>query len=154
MLRCLEVEFFSLSASCVAISLLCAAPFSSMCSTQSNTNSRKLRLRYGCQFLWCALALSVLPCFSRAMRLRYRNGPIAELSRERTGWDLRFSRLILRSYAPVCGYPLWVVTSCSLVSGCLLGCYDREGLSMKRTDFIFVHLLLPCQEDILNVIAE
>jgi hypothetical protein len=27
------------------------------CSTQADNNSRKLRLRCGCQFRWCALAL-------------------------------------------------------------------------------------------------
>jgi hypothetical protein len=58
MLRCLEIEFLSLSASCVAVSPICAAPFSNMCSTQADNNSRKLRLRCGCQFPWCALALT------------------------------------------------------------------------------------------------
>jgi hypothetical protein len=27
-----------------------------MCSTKADINSRKLRLRCGCQFIWCALA--------------------------------------------------------------------------------------------------
>jgi hypothetical protein len=44
------------SASCVAVSSICAAPFSSTCSTQSDNNSRKLRLRCSCQFPCCALA--------------------------------------------------------------------------------------------------
>jgi hypothetical protein len=44
MLRCLEVEFLSLSASCFTISSICAAPFSNMCSTQTDNSSRKLRL--------------------------------------------------------------------------------------------------------------
>jgi hypothetical protein len=35
-------------------------PFSNMCSTQADNNSRKFRLRFGCQFPWCALALSIL----------------------------------------------------------------------------------------------
>jgi hypothetical protein len=39
------------------ISSVCAAPFSNMCSTQADNNSRKLRLRCGCQFSWSALAL-------------------------------------------------------------------------------------------------
>jgi hypothetical protein len=33
-------------------------PFSNMCSTQADHISRKLRLRCGCQFPWCALGLS------------------------------------------------------------------------------------------------
>jgi hypothetical protein len=37
MLRCLEVEFLSLSASCRSLNL-------NMCSTQADNNSRKLRL--------------------------------------------------------------------------------------------------------------
>jgi hypothetical protein len=60
MLRCLEVEFLSLSTSCVAVSSICAAPFSYMCSTQAANNSWKLRLRCGCQFPWCAVALKVV----------------------------------------------------------------------------------------------
>jgi hypothetical protein len=36
----------------------CAATFSNMCSTQADKNSRKLRLRCGFQFPWCALALT------------------------------------------------------------------------------------------------
>jgi hypothetical protein len=59
MLLCLEVEFLSLSASCVAVSSICAAPFSNMCSTQADISSRKFRLHCGCQFPWCALALRV-----------------------------------------------------------------------------------------------
>jgi hypothetical protein len=35
-------------------------PFSNTCSTQADNNSRKLQLRYGCQFPWCALALTTL----------------------------------------------------------------------------------------------
>jgi hypothetical protein len=35
------------------------APFSDMCSTQADNSSRKLRLRCGCQFPWCAAALRV-----------------------------------------------------------------------------------------------
>jgi hypothetical protein len=42
---------------CIAVSSICAAPFSIMCSTQADNNSRKLRLRCGCQFPLCALAL-------------------------------------------------------------------------------------------------
>jgi hypothetical protein len=45
------------SASRVAVSSVRAAPFSSTCSTQSRNKSRKLRLRCGCQFPWCSLAL-------------------------------------------------------------------------------------------------
>jgi hypothetical protein len=56
MLSCLEVEFLILSASCVAISTICSVLFSNMCSVHSGNNSRKLRLRCGCQFSWCALA--------------------------------------------------------------------------------------------------
>jgi hypothetical protein len=59
MLRCLEVEFLSRSRSCVAVSSICAAPFSNTCSTQADMSSRKLRLRCGCQFPWCALAVNV-----------------------------------------------------------------------------------------------
>jgi hypothetical protein len=44
MLRCLEVEFLSHSASCVAVSAICVAPFSNMFSTQADRYSRKLRL--------------------------------------------------------------------------------------------------------------
>jgi hypothetical protein len=53
MLSCLKVEFLSLSASCVAVSSICDAPFSNMCSTQADNNSRKLLLRCGCQFPCC-----------------------------------------------------------------------------------------------------
>jgi hypothetical protein len=56
MLCCLEVEFLSLSESCVAVSSICVAPFSNMCSTRANS-FRKLQLRCGCQFPWCALGL-------------------------------------------------------------------------------------------------
>jgi hypothetical protein len=59
MLRCLEVEFLSLPASCVAVSTICATTFSNMRPTQADNNSRKLRLRCGCQFLWYALALRI-----------------------------------------------------------------------------------------------
>jgi hypothetical protein len=48
MLRCLGAEFLSLSVSCVAISSICVAPFSSTSSTQADNNSRKLRFRFGC----------------------------------------------------------------------------------------------------------
>jgi hypothetical protein len=34
--------------------------FSNMCSTQADNISWKLRLRCGCQFPWCSLALSVI----------------------------------------------------------------------------------------------
>jgi hypothetical protein len=54
MLRCLEIEFLSLPASFFAVSSICAAPFTNMCSTQADNNSRKSRLRCGCQFPWCA----------------------------------------------------------------------------------------------------
>jgi hypothetical protein len=37
-----------------------AALFSNMCSTQADNSSRKLRLRCGCHFPWCALALLIL----------------------------------------------------------------------------------------------
>jgi hypothetical protein len=40
-----------------AVSSICAAPFSNMCSTQADNSSGKFRLRCGCQFPWCALAL-------------------------------------------------------------------------------------------------
>jgi hypothetical protein len=43
---------------CVSVCSICAAPFSNMCSTQADNNSRKLRLRCGCQFPWCALGLN------------------------------------------------------------------------------------------------
>jgi hypothetical protein len=36
------------------------AQFSNMCSTQADNSYWKLRLRCGCQFPWCALALRVL----------------------------------------------------------------------------------------------
>jgi hypothetical protein len=39
------------------VSSIYAAPFSNICSTQADNNSRKLRLRSGCQFPSCALAL-------------------------------------------------------------------------------------------------
>jgi hypothetical protein len=42
-----------------AVFSICVAPFSNMCSTQADNNSWKLRLRCGCHFLWCALALTV-----------------------------------------------------------------------------------------------
>jgi hypothetical protein len=48
--------FRELRCSCVAVSSVCAPPFSSTSSTQSDNNSRKLRLRCGCQFPWCVLA--------------------------------------------------------------------------------------------------
>jgi hypothetical protein len=35
-------------------SSICAAPFSNMRSTQADNSSRKLRLRWGCQFPWYA----------------------------------------------------------------------------------------------------
>jgi hypothetical protein len=38
MLRCLEIEFLSLSASCITVSSICAAPFTNMCSTQADYN--------------------------------------------------------------------------------------------------------------------
>jgi hypothetical protein len=41
----------------VAISSICAAQFSSTCSTQSDNSSRRLWLRCSCQFPWSALAL-------------------------------------------------------------------------------------------------
>jgi hypothetical protein len=41
------------------VSSRCAAPVNNMCSTQADNSSRKFRLRCGCQFPWCALALSV-----------------------------------------------------------------------------------------------
>jgi hypothetical protein len=66
MIRCLEVEFLSLPASCVAVSSICSAALTSMCSTQADNNSRKLRLRCGCQCPWCALAPTVtemVKCF-------------------------------------------------------------------------------------------
>jgi hypothetical protein len=57
MLRCLEVDFLSLSASYVVVSSICATPFSNMCSTQADNSSWKLRFHCGCQFPWCALAI-------------------------------------------------------------------------------------------------
>jgi hypothetical protein len=39
-----------------------ALPLSNMCSTQADNNSRKLRLRCGCQFPWWGLALRVSLC--------------------------------------------------------------------------------------------
>jgi hypothetical protein len=48
-----------------AVSSICDAPFSDMCSTQADSNSRKLRLRCGCQFPWCILALRILVCVQR-----------------------------------------------------------------------------------------
>jgi hypothetical protein len=42
----------------VAVSSICAAPFSNICSIQAGNNSRKLRLRCGCQFPWCTLGLT------------------------------------------------------------------------------------------------
>jgi hypothetical protein len=56
---CLEVEFLSLPPSCVDVSSICGAPFSSTCWTKADNNSRKLLLRCGCQFPWCSLALAV-----------------------------------------------------------------------------------------------
>jgi hypothetical protein len=58
-LRCLETEFLSLSVSCDAVSSICAAPFTNMCSTRADNNSRKSRLRCGCHFPWCALGRRV-----------------------------------------------------------------------------------------------
>jgi hypothetical protein len=55
---CLEVEFLSLPHSWVAVSSICAVPFSSMYSTQVDNNSRKLWLCCCCQFPWCALPLT------------------------------------------------------------------------------------------------
>jgi hypothetical protein len=49
--------FCRLRCSCIAVSSIRTAPFSSTCSTQSDNNSRKWRLHFGCQFPWCALAL-------------------------------------------------------------------------------------------------
>jgi hypothetical protein len=57
MLRRPEVEILSLSASRVAVSSIRAAQVSTMCPTQADNNSRKLRLRCGCQFPWFALSL-------------------------------------------------------------------------------------------------
>jgi hypothetical protein len=45
-----------LCCNCVAVSSIYPAPFSSTCSTQSDQNSLKLRLRCGCQFPWCTPA--------------------------------------------------------------------------------------------------
>jgi hypothetical protein len=47
---------------CVAVSSICAAPFSNIRSSQADKNSRKLRLRCGCQFPWCAFGLRVDKC--------------------------------------------------------------------------------------------
>jgi hypothetical protein len=47
MLRCLEIEFLSLSASCVAVSSI-SAPLSNVCSNLADNNSGKFRLRCGC----------------------------------------------------------------------------------------------------------
>jgi hypothetical protein len=41
-----------------AVSLICAAPFSNMCSTHADNSSLKLRLRWCFQFPWCALTLT------------------------------------------------------------------------------------------------
>jgi hypothetical protein len=53
------LSFSSLSASCAAISSICAAPYINMCSTQADYNSRKMRLRCGYLFPWCVLAARV-----------------------------------------------------------------------------------------------
>jgi hypothetical protein len=42
---------------CVAVTSICATPFTNKCSTQADNSSRKLRLRCGCHFPWRALAL-------------------------------------------------------------------------------------------------
>jgi hypothetical protein len=55
MLLCLEVQFFSLSGSCVAVYSNCAAPFSNMCSTWAYNSCRKSRLPCGCKFPSCVL---------------------------------------------------------------------------------------------------
>jgi hypothetical protein len=60
MLCWLEVEFLSLTAISVAVSLTGAAPFTNMCSTQADNNSRKSRLLCGCQFLWYAIGLKLV----------------------------------------------------------------------------------------------
>jgi hypothetical protein len=52
-------SFRELRWNCVAVCSICATPFSSTYSTQCDNNSRKLRLRCGCQFFWCAPALNV-----------------------------------------------------------------------------------------------
>jgi hypothetical protein len=44
-------------------------PFSNMCSTQADKYSRKWRLRCGCQFPWCALALRDIQKQSLTARL-------------------------------------------------------------------------------------
>jgi hypothetical protein len=59
MLHCLEIEFLGLFASCVTVSSISAASFTSMCSTQADNNSRKSWLRCRCQFPWCALGLTL-----------------------------------------------------------------------------------------------
>jgi hypothetical protein len=43
-MHCLEVEFLSFPASCVAVSSICAAPFSNTCSTQFSEIVVALRL--------------------------------------------------------------------------------------------------------------
>jgi hypothetical protein len=63
MLRCLETEFLSLSMSCIAVSSICAAPFSNMGSTQADNSSWKLQFHCGCQFPWCALILTLSVMF-------------------------------------------------------------------------------------------
>jgi hypothetical protein len=50
MLHCLEIDFLSLCACCVAVSSIRAAPSSNMSSTQADNHSRKFRLRCGCHF--------------------------------------------------------------------------------------------------------
>jgi hypothetical protein len=58
--------FLRLSAICVVVSSICAAPFSNMCSTRADNNSRKSRLRCGCQFPW----LCPQPVFGRVSLFR------------------------------------------------------------------------------------
>jgi hypothetical protein len=57
LLCCLEVEFLSLPSSSIVIFASCAAPFSSMCSTQAVNSSQKSQLCCNCLFPRCALTL-------------------------------------------------------------------------------------------------
>jgi hypothetical protein len=94
LLSCLGVEFLSLSASCISISSVCAAPVSSMCSTQSDNNSRKLRLRCGCRFPWCDLALIHLSTWN----IRTLDTNRYQLNEQDNLWIWEISDFILFQY--------------------------------------------------------
>jgi hypothetical protein len=69
-----------------AVSSVSVAPFSNMCSTQADNSSRKLRLRCGCQFPWCALGLRVRIRFRLEVCISVQLPPPPTYSPEMNTW--------------------------------------------------------------------